>query len=140
MDYRLDAIAQRLERFLGRWLQEHPGWQWSHGGWAGWTSALRESTELASALLEDAEFGEVGVATWLRTPDGELVRFAVGRVLPTPVSAEFNLLVDAVTIAALAKQRQQRVVAAGATAVAVVLVGAVVYGTWNQPQFIGRRS
>jgi len=76
----------------------------------------------------------------LRTPDGELVRFAVGRVLPTPVSAEFNLLVDAVTIAALAKQRQQRVVAAGATAVAVVLVGAVVYGTWNQPQFIGRRS
>jgi len=51
VDYRLDAIAQRLERFLGRWLQEH---RLAVEPWRlGWMdSALRESTELASALLE----------------------------------------------------------------------------------------
>jgi hypothetical protein len=140
VDYRLDPTAQRLERFLTRWLSEHPGWQWSQGTRSGWASAMRDSTRLASALLEDTEFAEVGVATWLHTPNGELVRFVVGRVLPWPVSAEFNLLVEAVTIAALAKQRQQRVFASGATVAAAVLVGAVIYGTVYRPAFIGKRA
>ncbi len=95
---------------------------------------------MASALLEDAEFAEVSVATWLKTPDGELVRFVVGQVLPQPIGVEFELLVDAVTIAALAKQRQQRVVAAGATVVAVCLAGAAIYGSVHRPAVIGRRA
>ncbi len=140
MDYRLDPTAQRLERFLRRWLSEHPGWQWSQGTRSGWAAAMRESSALASALLEDTEFAEVGVATRLNTPDGELVRFVVARVLPWPASAEFNLLVEAVTIAALARQRQQRVFAAGATVAAAVLVGAVIYGTMYRPAFIGKRA
>jgi len=140
VDYRLDPTAQRLERFLRRWLSEHPGWQWSQGTIPGWTAALRESIQLASALLEDTEFAEAGVATWLNTPDGELVRFVVGRVLPWPVGAEFNLLVEAVTIAALAKQRQQRFFAAGATVAAAFLVGAVIYGAVYRPAFIGKRA
>lgn len=133
MDYELDPTAQRLEKFLRRWLTEHPGWQWSHGNVPGWAAVMRESTLLASALLDDAEFAEVGVATWLTTPDGALVRFVVGRVLPWPLGAEFNLLVEAVTIAALAKQRQRRVVAAGATAVALCLTGGVIYAALFRP-------
>jgi len=46
----------------------------------------------------------------------------VGWVLPWPTSAEFKLLVDAITLAAQAKQKNERGLAAGLTVVGAFLL------------------
>ena len=66
-------------------------------------------------LLQDAGFAVIGLASWLESPDGQLIGSVVAEVLPQPLGIEYSLLVDAVTIAAQAKQREQWWRAAGAT-------------------------
>src|SRR5271157_2105476 len=99
-----DPKSDRLETFLRRWLSQNPRWQYAS---PGWPADRRSPEELASALLADAEFAEVGLADWLNSPDGQLIETAVGRVLPMPQAIEFQVLVDALTLAAQAQQRGQ---------------------------------
>lgn len=119
MTYLTDPTARRLHAFLRRWLQEHPSWARSS---SGWYYHPRTAGEIASELLQDAEFCEVRLATWLKSPDGVLIQAVVGWALPQPYGAEFKVLVDAISLAAQARQNNDRLLAGGLT----VAVGAMV--------------
>ena len=88
---------------------------------------LRNVGSVGDSLLDEAEFGEIKLAGWLKSPDGELIQTVVGWILPWPASAEFKLLVDAVTLAAQAKQKNERGVAAGLTLVGAVLLFFILF-------------
>ncbi len=77
--------------------------------------------------MNEIEFNEINLAGVFKSPDGQLIATVVGWVLPWPASLEFQLLVDAITAAAKAKQRNQRGVAAGMTLIA----GAVLYSIFT---------
>ena len=79
---------------------------WAHEQ-SGWRLVARDASTVAKQLLEDTEFVEIDLANVLQGPDGKLIQTVVSWILPDPASAEFKLLVDAVTIAARAKQRNQ---------------------------------
>ncbi|MFI5260131.1 MAG: hypothetical protein ACHQ01_11090 [Candidatus Limnocylindrales bacterium] len=118
MDHPTDPKARRLETFLRRWLGEHPAWQYDPQTSGGRNHELRGSTELSLELVQDAEFAEIGLASWFGSPDGRLIGSVVAVVLPQPMALEYTLLVDAVKAAAEAKQREQWWQAAGATLLA----------------------
>jgi hypothetical protein len=124
VNYQNDPIAQRLYAFLVRWVREHPDWAYEA---QGWTMGLRNVGSVGDSLLDEAEFGEIKLAGWLKSPDGELIQTVVGWILPWPASAEFKLLVDAVTLAAQAKQKNERGVAAGLTLVGAVLLFFILF-------------
>lgn len=77
--------------------------------------------EIASELLADSEFQALRLATWLRSPDGELIAEAVALVIPPVYRPEFHLAVEALHVAATIQYEEgapQRT--AGAFALAVV--------------------
>ncbi len=84
--------------------------------------------ELASEILADPEFQALRLATWLRSPDGELIAKSVAQVIPPAYRLEFGLAVEALHLAADMQYEQgapQR--AAGAVALAVVTIFGVVF-------------
>ncbi len=119
MDYQNDPRAQKLYAFLVNWTRRMPGWAYDSNGWM-MTSRSVES--VTAELLDEAEFSEINLAGFLKSPDGQLIQTVVGWVLPWPASIEFNLLVNAITGAALAKQKNQQNVAAGLTFVAAAIL------------------
>jgi hypothetical protein len=82
---------------------------------------LRTAEDVSQELLNAADTEQLRLASFLRSPDGQLVRAVVGRILPWPESAEFRLLIDAILLAANAKKRDERVLV-GALATLVGLV------------------
>ena len=79
--------------------------------------------EIASELLADSEFQALRLASWLRSPDGELIAKGVALVIPPMYRAEFDLAVEALQLAAAMQHEEgasQR--AAGALALAVVTI------------------
>ncbi len=122
--------AERLGRFLRRWLAANPGWPYA--GPAGPYARLSGAGDVARAILGDAEFAEVRLAGWFASPDGELVRSVARSVLPFAPAAELDLLVEAVTMAADAHQRRRERVAVVSTlaagAVAIVLGRSLLSG------------
>ena len=124
MNYQNDPIAIKLYAFLVCWIQEHPAWPYEAHGWA---TSLRDAKSVGASLMEDAEFGEVNLAGWFASPDGEMIQTVVGWVLPWPESGEFRLLVEAITLAAKAKQKNERGVAAALTLIGVVLAAMVLF-------------
>jgi hypothetical protein len=78
-------------------------------------------------LLNEVEFAEIGLTSWLDSPDGQLIGSVVAVVLPQPLALEYTLLVDAVKAAAQAKQREQQWLAAGAT----LFVGVALFALYK---------
>jgi len=100
MDPSDQVKAQRLDMFLRRWTQRHPNW--AHSDVPG-IGPLRSAEVLAETLLSEAAFAEVGLATLLESPDGQLVRTVVVGLLPPWQRLEAELLVKGVMAAAQAK-------------------------------------
>jgi len=119
VNYHTDPTAQKLYAFLVRWIRDNPNWAYEA---SGWSVSLSKAEAVGSSLLNDAEFAEVNLAGLLKSPDGQLIQTVVGWVLPWPTSAEFKLLVDAITLAAQAKQKNERGLAAGLTVVGAFLL------------------
>jgi hypothetical protein len=119
VDYRNDPNAQKLYAFLKRWLARHPSWAYDQ---SGWMMTVRTAESVAADLKNETEFAEIGLAGVLRSPDGRLIETVVGWILPWPASAEFKLLVGAITLAAQARQKNERGVAAGLTLVSIALL------------------
>jgi hypothetical protein len=89
--------------------------------------SLRSSGEVAESLLAEVEFGELRLATWLQSPDGQLVRMVVEGMLPPLSRVEVDLMVEGVMAAADAKQRNdQRRAAVVTCAVALGLGLAII--------------
>lgn len=91
---------------------------------------LKSVDALTAELLSEVEFYEIDLAGVFRSPDGKMIETVVGGVLPWPASVEFKLLVDAITAAAKAKQKNQRGKAAGMTLIA----GTVLYVILNSSE------
>jgi hypothetical protein len=127
-DRREDPRAQRLQRYLAGWLSGRPGWPWTTdpptGGryWVG-TPRRLSAQDVAAQLAQDADFLAVGLADWLRSPDGELVTAVVGTLGLLPPEAQ--LLIDAVQLAGniqrASGQRRAGVGALAAVVAAIVL-------------------
>jgi hypothetical protein len=126
VNYQADSTALRLRAFLSCWLAEHPSWAYQGPPWA---QQRRSARDIANDLLQEAEFREIQLATWVRSPDGALIAQVVTWVLPPTQALEFQLLVDAISVAADAKHRdeQQR----AATVGAIGLVVLIIYGIWK---------
>ena len=120
MDYQGNPNALKLYAFLEKWTRSHPSWAYRS---SGWLMTLKTVETVTAELLNDVEFNEISLVGVFKSPDGQLIATVVGWVLPLPASLEFQLLVDAITAAATAKQRNQRGVAAGMT----LIVGAVLF-------------
>lgn len=81
------------------------------------------ASEIAKALLADAEFRALKLGTWLNTPDGELLAAAVVTLAP-PHQEDANLLIEALQLAA----QQQLADARAKLLVVGALVAAIAYG------------
>lgn len=86
-----------------------------------------DAQALGNSLAADIGFQALRLGTWLNTPDGELIASAVGQVLPPQYRPEYQLVVDALQLAA----RKQRTAgwqrAVGVAAGAVVTVFAICF-------------
>lgn len=54
----------------------------------------------ADAFLRDAEFLALGLGSFLATPDGEIISSAVGLIISPAYAPEYQILVEALTLAA----------------------------------------
>ena len=118
------AELPRLSTILREWTTDNPGWAYSTNSMT-WALQLRAAVEIARDLLDATELAEVRFAGFMGEPDGQLIEAAVKQALPYPYGTEFQLLVDAVKIAADAKQKGEQTRAGLATA-AVLLIGLLV--------------
>jgi hypothetical protein len=59
-----------------------------------------DAEEIAGELLAESEFQALRLATWLRSPDGELIADAVALALPPAYRSEYELAVEAMQLAA----------------------------------------
>jgi hypothetical protein len=100
---------------------------------------LRSAEVVAETLLAEAEFVEVGLATWLESPDGQLVRTVVVGLLPPWQRLEADLLVEGVMAAAQARRRNQQGLAAVLTGATVLGLVLFVTGTRRPGPAFGHR-
>lgn len=127
-DRRDDPQAQRLQRYLVGWISAHPGWAWimtPSPANPTWRSASRRcsANEVAAELAQDADFLAVGLADWLRSPEGALVTAVVGTLGLMPPDAQ--LLIDAVRLAG-AHQQTSGLRRAGVGALAALVLAIVL--------------
>jgi hypothetical protein len=87
--------------------------------------ALPAAEQIATGLIEDAEFRALQAGGFLNTPTGEFVEEAVALAVPRTITPEFDLIVDALKLAAALQQGRARrnvlLGAAGSAAFAFVL-------------------
>ena len=117
-----DFTAQKLLVFIERWVRENRSWARGSFGQHG---QLRTARQVAQDMLEEVEFRDVGLASWINGPDGALITSVVGLVLPWPESAEYQLLIEAILIAGQTQQANQRGLAAGVMLMLGVLIALV---------------
>jgi hypothetical protein len=127
MEYGIDPKAQKFYAFLSQWIGNRQTWAYDV---SGWMMTLKSVDTLTAELMSEVELNEIDLAGLFRGPDGELIETVVGWVLPWPESVEFKLLVDAITAAAKAKQKNQRGVAAEMTLIA----GALLYAIFSSSE------
>ncbi|HEX9774439.1 MAG TPA: hypothetical protein VGB83_02510 [Actinomycetota bacterium] len=126
-----DRIAEYLrEKVVPRLGPDHPAIHFPQRRLAFDQHVLTLPTaeDLARKIVADGEFLALRLGTWLRTPDGEVIAKAVSLVLPPPgLSVEFNLMVEALKLAAQLQHEAARQKVAGPLAL-TGLVGLVVVG------------
>lgn len=59
-----------------------------------------DAEQIAEELVAESEFQALHLATWLRSPDGEMIADAVALVLPPAYRSEYELAVEAMQSAA----------------------------------------
>lgn len=117
----MESYEQRLQRALSGWLSRAGNWAWTTDA-ATYSLTMRTAEDVAKQLLADTEFNEVRLAAFLRSPDGEIVRAVVMRILPAPQRQLAGLLVQAILIAADARTQRDQVVAGLATIAALTII------------------
>jgi hypothetical protein len=115
--------AGDLANFLRAWLRGNPRWAYTPGVQG---TQFRTAREIAVDLSHAMTEADLRVAEWFESPDGELIAAVVVSVLPWPQSWELSLLVEAVTLAAQKRNKNQKV-SVGLTGVALVLVLALLF-------------
>lgn len=96
-----------LAHFMRRWLSANPSWAWDTSDWR--KSRRRSADEVALNILHAMEQEELYLAEWFESPDGELIMWAAGEALSPWAGADLHLFADAVTMAAQARNKNQKV-------------------------------
>ena len=99
--------TQELASFLHGWIKQNTNWARDK---STLPPRLRTAREIANDLAPSIERGDVHIAQWFESPDGELISNAVALALPPPGGLEVQLLKDAVLIAAQEQNRNQKIV------------------------------
>ena len=121
-DPRAEAFAQQLRIFL----DGDSNWYYNATA-RGLESGRPAATVLADQLVDAIGFRELQLATLLETPDAHLVETVVQQVLPWQAGDAFQLLLEAIHLAAAAEQRRQRGQVGAWTAVAAAaFIGVIV--------------
>lgn len=119
---RAEALAQQLRIYL----DGDSNWYYSATA-RGLESGRPAATVLADQLVDAIGFRELQLVTLLETPDARLVEAVVQQVLPWQAGDAFQLLLEAIHLAAAAEQRRQRGQVGGWTAVAAAaFIGVIV--------------
>ena len=71
-------------------------------------SPLPTAEELAAKWLAEGDFRALQLGGLLSTPSGEFLAEAVGLVVPTTFAPEFNLIIEALQIAAARQRGESR--------------------------------
>jgi hypothetical protein len=75
--------------------------------------SLPTAEDLAHQLLHNTEFRSLQLGSWLGTTDGQVISRAVAVGLASPYRQEFQLVVDALVLAANLQQQHGQKVAGG---------------------------
>jgi hypothetical protein len=86
--------------------------------------------DLAQELLDTAGFRALQLGSWLGTTEGQVIEQAVAVVIPPMFRPQYALVVNGLMRAAELQQRGDR--RAGAVAVSVLLLGAVLVAATRQ--------
>jgi hypothetical protein len=105
--------------FLRRWVANNPGWAVDYSD--RWNPRHRTAHEISTDILGAMESDNELLARWFQSPDGELIVWAAGQTLGPFAGADLDLFVDAVTLAAQARSRNQKVTAGALLCVAAFL-------------------
>jgi hypothetical protein len=119
--------GDRLGTFLAAWIGRHPGWAYADQ----FGARLRRPDEIATDLVNEIGFAEVGLASWLSSPDGRLIRVVATQMLPPWQKVELELLIQALHAAADAQHRNDRGRVVGMTAVAGVMLFLIAATAWT---------
>jgi len=86
--------------------------------------ALPDHQTLAAAYLADEEFRALELGSWLGSPTGAFIAEAVALVIPAALQPEFNLIVDALKLAADRQKGETwgQIIERGAVGLVAVLV------------------
>lgn len=71
-----------------------------------WREPYPDAQRLAELLLDEANFQALRLATWLSSPDGQLIGEAVALVISPALQPDFNLAVEALQLAAQMQYEQ----------------------------------
>jgi len=124
-DYSNDPRAKALASVLGVWLASHPNWYLvpDERGW-GWRQ--RSAKEVAVDLVPVLGQMDMRLAGVLQSPDGQLMRTVAGWVLLPQQAVLFELLSEAIILAAQAQNRGQKVEAGLLTGAALALLAGLL--------------
>jgi hypothetical protein len=122
-----EQIAAFLDAHIGwpravRWAAEDYSWLY---GYTYWQPSGPTAEELASELLDMAEFRALQLGTWLGTTDGQIIAQAVEMVAPPFYREDIELLVAALQNAGQ-RQYQEGQHAAGRFALGATVVAGVI--------------
>lgn len=82
--------------------------------------------EIARWYLKDAEFRSLKLGTWLGTEEGEVITWAIEQCLPLGYREDAELLIDALKLAAVLQQKEDRKAAAVLAGGVIALTGLLV--------------
>jgi hypothetical protein len=99
-----------LEVYLRTWTRTNSSWR------------HESATQIADRLAQEADFGQLRLAEWLRTPEAHLIEQVVTKALPYPDQAAVALLSEAVQLAASQRTRNERLMVGGLVVAAGLLL------------------
>jgi len=96
----MNQTSEQLAHFLRRSPTFEPLVLWPQTIPPSYRSPYPSAEQIAEQLLADSQFQALRLATWLRSPDGELIAEAVSLVISPAARPEFELAVEALQLAA----------------------------------------
>jgi hypothetical protein len=110
---------EELSAFLRQWLSDNPEWSIDYSD--RWNPRRRSAQEISVAIFSAMENEDVRLAEWFQTPGGELLIWAAEHAIGPYAGNDLNLFVEAVTLAAQARNKNQKLAAGVLIGIALFL-------------------
>jgi hypothetical protein len=117
---------ERLAAYLRQSLPQLAALEPTPPGYPETSWRLRSPDEIATDLIDDAEFRALGLGSWLGTAEGKAIANVVLAVLPPHYRLEAQLLFDALILASKLQQKLGRRTAGGIALISVAIIAGVM--------------